>query len=115
MEAWISKIQTQSILPVNATAHRVRGCTVRQVFGKLHDRNEREAPGGFSGFTALRIEDLEGGLVINGPKMIAHLHHASAVGKGGPSHTGGGSMLPYARLGRGRRMHVLDTTQVAVP
>ena len=27
----------------------------------------------------------------------------------------GGSMLKYARLGRGRRMHILDTTRVEVP
>ena len=27
----------------------------------------------------------------------------------------GGSLLPYARLGRGRRMHILDTTHIAVP
>ena len=26
----------------------------------------------------------------------------------------GGSMLHYARLGKGRRMHILDTTRVAV-
>ena len=27
---------------------------------------------------------------------------------------GGGSMLQYARLGRGRRLHLLDTTHVEV-
>jgi len=27
----------------------------------------------------------------------------------------GGSMLQYARLGRGRRMHILDTTHIEVP
>jgi len=27
----------------------------------------------------------------------------------------GGSMLQYARLGRGRRMHILDTTPIEVP
>jgi len=27
----------------------------------------------------------------------------------------GVSVLPYARLGRGRRMHILDTTHIAVP
>ena len=27
----------------------------------------------------------------------------------------GGSLLQYARLGRGRRMHILDTTHIAVP
>jgi hypothetical protein len=27
----------------------------------------------------------------------------------------GGSLLPYARLGRGRRLHSLDTPRVEVP
>src|SRR5207302_11201413 len=27
----------------------------------------------------------------------------------------GGSMLQYARLGRGRRIHILDTTPIEVP
>jgi hypothetical protein len=67
----------------------VGGCAIRHVCGTWHDRDEGQTPGGFGGFAALRIEGLERGLAIHGPKVIAHLHQAGVVGKGCPRHSGG--------------------------
>jgi hypothetical protein len=80
-------IRSQGVLPVTATAHRVGSSAIGYVCGKLHDRDERQAPGGFSGVAALEIEGLERGMIINAPQSIPHLHKTGAVGKGGPCDT----------------------------
>jgi hypothetical protein len=45
----------------------------------------------------------------------ARAHQVAAHLVGWDHQQVGGAMLPYARLGRGRRIHLLDTTHVEVP
>src|SRR5262249_35298200 len=51
---------------------------------------------------------------VDAAEAEARAHHVAAQLVGWYNQQLGGSMLPYARLGRGRRIHLLDTTHLEV-
>jgi hypothetical protein len=51
---------------------------------------------------------------VDAAEAAARAHQGAAQLVGWDNQQVGVSMLPYARLGRGRRMHILDTTHVEV-
>jgi hypothetical protein len=51
VEAWISQVKTQQVLPVDARTHRLCGLAIRQIFPKLQNGHEHKAPGRKPGLT----------------------------------------------------------------
>jgi hypothetical protein len=41
VKAGVGQVQTQGVLEVDPTAHRIGGLTVGKSFGKLHHRDQR--------------------------------------------------------------------------
>jgi hypothetical protein len=89
MEARGGAISAQSVRPVHATAPRVGRGPSRYVCGKLPHGEAGQPPRGCGGLAARRLEGLERGMVVNGPKRIAHGPKAGAVGQSGPCDPGG--------------------------
>ena len=89
VEARIGQLETQQILPVDARADGLGRLAIGQVFPKLHDRHQRQPPGGQA---RLAPRGEQGGKVLvlkDGPEGIPEGQIGMAFGKGGTGHTGG--------------------------
>src|SRR5260370_19837528 len=73
VEAGVDQFEPQRILPVNAAPYRLGRLPIREPFGKLHDRHQRQPPGRFDWPTAWSEQIGELRIVVDAAEEVAHL------------------------------------------
>jgi len=82
IKAGIAQLQSQAILPIDATAHRLGGLSVRESLQKLEDRDQRQPPGRLGGLPDRREQIRKGLIGVDRPHFIADRQVEIAFGKG---------------------------------
>lgn len=82
IKASITQLQSQGVLPIDATAHRLGGLSIRESLQKLEDRHQRQPPGSLGGLPDRREQICKGLIGVDRPHFIAHRQVEIAFGKG---------------------------------
>ncbi len=85
----ITQLQSQGVLPIDATAHRLGGLSVRESLQKLEDRDQRQPPGSLGGLSDRREHIRKGLIGVDRPQFIADRQVEIAFGKGGTRYSDG--------------------------
>src|SRR5579885_347774 len=88
IKAWVSQLQTESVLQINSSSHSLRRLSVRQFLHELHDGNECQSPWRLDRATILGKEMDKRLVLINSPQGIAHFHGEVTFRISSTSHTG---------------------------
>jgi hypothetical protein len=83
VEPRVGELKPERELPVDPGAHRVGRLAVAEMFEKLEDCDQGQAPRGQGGLTPARVKRPEVLVPIKDLELLAQPHGKSALGKGG--------------------------------
>src|SRR5262249_2997318 len=84
VEAWVSEVQPQDILPINTAADSICSLAIGEPFGKLEDGGQRQACRRFSGLATHREQGRELCVLVDSPELIGHLYVDIPMRERGP-------------------------------